>query len=180
MESDAGQLPLSHKAWAWFEMNKKPAIGGATLLLVVGVIVAFFFYRQNEEELAASEALSDVIVPQLTAAPGSPETAEAYLKIAATYPKSAAAARAVLLAAGSLFVDGKYSEAKAQFERFKRDYSDSRFLGEALLGIAACLDAQGQTREAMAAYKDVIDRHSGDSNVPHAKFALGRLDQNAE
>jgi predicted negative regulator of RcsB-dependent stress response len=175
MEPDAGQLPLSHKAWAWFEANKKQTLLGAGSILVVGVIIAFFLYRQNEADIAAGEALSNVSMPQMTAGGSRPDTAEAYLKVAAAYPKSRAGARALLLAAGSLFVDGKYPEAKTQFERFKRDYSDSPFLGEALLGIAACMDAQGQTREATAAYKDVIDRHSGDSNVPHAKFALGRL-----
>ena len=140
-----------------------------------GVIVAFFLYRQNEADIAAGEALSNVSLPQVTAAGSRADPAEAYLKVAAAYPNSRAGARALLLAAGSLFVDGKYPEAKTQFERFKRDYSDSPFMGEALLGIAACLDAQGKTREAMAAYKDLIDRHSGDSNVPQAKFALGRL-----
>jgi tetratricopeptide (TPR) repeat protein len=72
-------------------------------------------------------------------------------------------------------VDGKYPEAKTQFERFRRDYAGSPFMGEALLGIAACQEAQGQTREAMTTYKEVVDRYSTDSNVPQAKFALGRL-----
>jgi predicted negative regulator of RcsB-dependent stress response len=175
MESDAGQLPLSHKAWAWFEANKKPTILGAALLVVVGVIVAFFLYRQNEQELAASEALSNVVVPQLTGAAGRPESAGAYLKVAATYPKSAAAAQAVLLAAGSLFVEGKYPEAKAQFDKFAREYRDSPFMGQALLGAAACQDAQGKTNEAMAAYKDLIDHHPGENVVSQARFALGCL-----
>ena len=38
----------------------------------------------------------------------------------------------------------------------------ARSSGEALLGVAACLDAQGKAREAMAAYKDVISRRPGD------------------
>ena len=175
MESDAGQLPLSHKAWAWFEANKKQALWGAGGVLVVGVIVAFFLYRQNEAEVAASEALSNVSVPQMTGAGSRADMADAYLKVAAAYPKSRAGARALLLAAGSLFMEGKYPEAKAQFERFTREHSDSPFMGEALLGIAACLDAQGKTRDAMAAYKDLIDHHPGDDVLPQAKFALARL-----
>jgi TolA-binding protein len=175
MESDAGQLPLSHKAWAWFEANKKQTILGAAILLVVGVIVAFFLYRQNEQELAASEALSNVALPQLTGASGRAETAEAYLKVAATYPKSTAAARALLLAAGSWFAEGKYLEAKVQFDRFAREHRDSPFMGQALLGVAACQDAQGKTNEAMAAYKNLIDHHPGENVVPQARFALGCL-----
>ncbi len=175
MESDAGQLPLSHQVWAWFEANRKQAILGATILVVVGVIVAFVLYRQNEQELAASEALSNVIVPQLTSAGGRSDTAEACLKVAAAYPKSAAAARALLLAAGGLFVEGKYSEAKAQFDRLTREYHDSPYMGQALLGIAACQDAQGKTNEAMAAYKNLIDHHPAENVVSQARFALGCL-----
>jgi TolA-binding protein len=175
MESDAGQIPISHKAWAWFEANKRQALWGTGIILVVGVIVAFFLYRQNEEEVAASEALSNVSVPQLAGTASRADTAEAYLKVAATYPKSRAGARALLLAAGSLFTEGKYAEAKTQFERFRREYSDSPFMGEALLGIGACLDADGKGRDAIAAYKDLIDHRPGDVVLPQAKFALGRL-----
>jgi TolA-binding protein len=175
MESEAGQIPISHKALAWFEANKKQALSGAGVLLVVGVIVAFFLYRQNEAQIAASEALSMVAMPQLSGPGAHPDPVEGYLKVAATYPNSGAGARALLLAAGSLFVDAKYDEAKTQFERFRREYADSPYMGEALLGIASCWDAQGKAREAMTAYKELIDRRPGDSNVPAAKFALGRL-----
>ena len=176
MESDAGQLPLSHKTWAWLEANKKQTLWGAGGLLVLGVIVAFFLYRQNEAEVAASEALSNVSVPQMTGAGSRGDIAEAYLKVAATHPKSGAGARALLLAAGSFFVEAKYAEALTQFERFRREHSDSPFMGEALLGIAACLDAQGgKAREAIAAYKDLIDHHPGNVVLPQAKFALARL-----
>ena len=175
MEPDAGQLPISHKVWAWFEANKKQTLWGAGVILIVGVIIAFFLYQQNEADVAASEALSNVSVPQLTGAGNHADIAEAYLKVAANYPKSRAGARALLLAAGSLFTEGKYAEAKTQFERFRREYSDSPFMGEALLGIGACLDADGKGRDAMAAYKDLIDHRPGDVVLPQAKFALGRL-----
>ena len=175
MESDAAPLPLWQKVWAWFESNKKQALWGAGIVVVIGVIVSFVLYRQNETQVAASEALSNVSVPQLTGAGSRTDAVEAYLKVAASYPGSSAGARALLLAAGSLFVEGKYAEAKTQFERFTREYSDSPFRGEALLGIATCLDAQGKTVEAIAAYKDLIDHHPGESVLPQARFALGRL-----
>ncbi len=147
METEIAHLPLWQKAWAWFEANKKQTlIGRRVSLLIIGVIVAFFLYRQNEADIAASEALSNVAVAQMSGAPGSSDSAGAYLKVAAEYPKSRAGARALLLAAGSLFAEGKYSESKAEFERFKREHGSSPFVGEALLGIAACLDAQGKSK----------------------------------
>jgi len=175
MESDAGQLPISHKAWAWFEANKKQAVWGAGGLLIVGVIVAFFIYHQEQGEITASEALSNVALPQMTGAANRGDLASAYLKVAADYPKSSAGARALLLAAGSLFMDGKYAESKAQFERFRREHASSPFVAEALLGIAACLDAEGKTGEATTAYKDLIDRYPTAYVLPQARFALARL-----
>jgi tetratricopeptide (TPR) repeat protein len=175
MESNVEQLPVSHKAWAWFEANKRPALWGGGVLLVVGVIVAFVLYRQSEQEVAASEALSSVSASRLTGADSSAATAQAYLKVASEYPSTQAGARALLLAAGSLFTEAKYPEAKAEFEKFRREHGDSPFLGEALLGIAACLDAQGNAREAMTAYRDLITRRPTDYVLPQARFALARL-----
>lgn len=175
MESEVAQVPLSHKALAWFEANKKQTLWGVGGVLILGVVVSFVIYHQNEAEIAASEALSNVSVPQMTGAASRANVADAYIKVAATYPKSRAGARALLLAAGSYFTEGKYPEAKTQFERFTREYADSPFMGEARMGIAACLDAQGNTREAIAAYKDLVERHSSDSALPQARFELARL-----
>src|SRR5262249_37793994 len=47
--------------------------------------------------------------------------------------------------------------------------------GEALLGVAASLEAQGKIDAAVAGYKEITSRHSGDSVAPDAKFALARL-----
>ena len=47
--------------------------------------------------------------------------------------------------------------------------------GEALLGIGACLEAQGKAPDAMTAYKDLIDHRPGDVVLPQAKFALACL-----
>src|SRR5262249_16734908 len=86
-----------------------------------------------------------------------------------------AGARALLLAAGSLFTDGKFTDARPQFERFIREYQGSPFIGEALFGIASCFDAEGKTEQAANAYKDLITRHPNESFVPQAKFGLARI-----
>ena len=171
MDSDAAQLPLSHKLWAWFETNKKQALWGAGLVTAAAIVVAFVISQQGEKEVKASEALSNVAATPSARA----DTAAAYLKVAADYPKSSAAARAVVLAGGSLFVQGKFAEAQAQFEKFTREHHESPLLGQALLGIAACQEAQGRTNEAIAAYKVLTERHPGESVVPQAELALGRL-----
>jgi TolA-binding protein len=174
MESQVAQLPLWQRVWAWFETNRKQTLWGIAGLMVVALVVAFFLYRQNEADIAAGEALSNVALAQMTGVSRG-DLPQAYLKVAAEYPASRAAARALLLAAGGLFVQGQYAEAKTQFERFSKEYTDSPFRGEALLGIAACLDAQGNSSAAVTAYKDLIDRRPNDYVLPQARFALARL-----
>jgi TolA-binding protein len=174
MSSEVAELPVSHKLWAWFETNRKQAIWGAVIVVALGLIIWFFVWQQGEKEVNASEALSKVSTPAATT-PTAKADPESYLKIASSYPKSSAAARALLLAGGSYFVEGKYAEAKTQFERLARDHQQSPFMGQALLGIAACLDAQGKTNEALTAYKDLADHHPGESVIPQAKFALARM-----
>jgi len=174
MSSEVAELPLSHKLWAWFETNRRQAVWGSALVVVLGLIIWFVVWQQGEKEVNASEALSKVSSTGATM-PGAKPDASAYLKVAAAYPKSSAGARALLLAAGSYFVEGKYPEAKIQFERFAREHHDSPFMGQALLGIAASLDAQGKTNEALTAYKDLVEHHPGENVVPQAKFALARI-----
>ena len=172
MESEALQIPLWQQALAWFDANKKPALWGAGAVVVVSLIVALVLYRRDEADITASEALSNVTLPGAVGASRA-DTVNAFLKVANTYPNSRAGARALLLAGANLFADGKYAEAKAQFERFPREYNSSPFRGEALLGIASCLNAQGNTAEAVTAYKDLIDRRLSEYLLPQARFALG-------
>jgi tetratricopeptide (TPR) repeat protein len=172
MESNVAQLPLTDRIWAWFETNKKPAAVGSGVVLVAGLIIWFVVWQQEQKQIDAGYALSDVAVGS---GPSRTDTPEAYLRVAATFPKSPAGAQALLLAAGNLFGDGKFAEAQSQFERFVREYRESPFVGQALLGVAASLDAQGKTEQALTAYKDLVTRYPKESVIPQAKFALARL-----
>ncbi len=138
MGSDATEALSFYQLWAWVETNRKQVAWGAVALAAATFIAWFFFVHQDAKEIAASEALSAAAAPQVGVPGAGADTAEAYLRVAATYPNSSAAARAVLLGAASLFVEGKYDQAKLQFERFTREHRDSPFMGQALLGIAAC------------------------------------------
>jgi tetratricopeptide (TPR) repeat protein len=175
MESDVVQLPVTDRLWAWFQANKKASLWGAGIVAVVGLVTWLVLYQRSQEELTASEALSNATLAASGALGQRSDPADAYLKVAATYPKFSAGVRALLLAAGSLYTEGKYEEAKTQFQRFTREHRDSPFMGQALLGVASCLDAQSKTNEAMAAYKELIERHPGEAIIPKAKFALACL-----
>jgi TolA-binding protein len=175
MDSNVAQLPITDKLLAWFEANKKQVVWAAVAVTFVGLLIWFLAWNNQQKQIAAGMALSSVSVSQAESGGNRQDLAAAYLKVAASYPNSNAGAQALLLAAGALFVDGKYAEAQAQFEKFTRDYAGSVHMGTALLGAAASLDAQGKSDLAATAYKDLIARHPNDSAAPQAKFALGRI-----
>jgi tetratricopeptide (TPR) repeat protein len=76
-----------------------------------------------------------------------------------------------------LFGDGKYAEAKTQFDRFLREHPSSPFRSGAVYGSAACLEAQGRVPDATAAFKNIAAWRQPDPVVPRAKLALARLYQ---
>jgi tetratricopeptide (TPR) repeat protein len=164
------------KLWAWVETNKKQAAWGAAIAVTLGLVIWFLLWRHGEQEVKAGEALSEIFVPQMISGGATrPEAAQGFLRVAAAYPGYEAGAQAMLLGAGDLFTAGKYDEAKAQFERFAREHRRSPLDTSALLGIAACLDAQHKPIEARTAYKSLIDQHPNDPVALQAKFSLARL-----
>jgi tetratricopeptide (TPR) repeat protein len=175
MQSDVAQLPLSDRLWDWFETYKRQLALGAAVAVLAGLLVWFLVWQNEAKQLDAGAALSQVAVSQFDSAGLRTASADAYLKVAREYPKSLSGARALLLGAGSLFTEGKYSEARALFERFLREYQGSPLMGQALFGAAACLDAEGKTDQAVTAYKNLITRHPNESFVPQAKFSLARI-----
>jgi len=145
MDSKVAELPVTDKLLAWFESNKRQAGYGAVAIVILGLILGYFFYHKNEQQVAAGEALTSASWNlAATGGAGRPGAADAYLRVASQYPDSIAGARGLLLAGGNLFVEDKYDEAMAAFDRCSREYPGSLVLGEALLGSAACLDAQNK------------------------------------
>lgn len=175
MEPEVTQTAVL-KLWAWYDANKKQVKWGAAATTVLGLLIWFWVWQHTEKQVKAGEALSDVFVPLVISSGNArPDTADNFLKVARGYPSSDAGAQAMLLGAATLFTDGKFNDAKLQFDKFVREHRDSPFTSSALLGLAACLEAQNKTNEAMTAYKSLIDQHPNDPVVPQAKFALANL-----
>jgi outer membrane protein assembly factor BamD (BamD/ComL family) len=174
MESDVVQLGIADRSLAWFVTYKKPIIWTVLILLVAGMGTGFFFWRQDAREQNANMALSKLTTSGLMATEQM-VAPEALLKITAEHPNTEAGGRALLMAAVTLYEQGKYPEAKAQFERYLRQYRESPFADQAALGVAASLDAQGKITEAVAAYTDLVQHHSMENVAPQARIALARL-----
>ena len=154
----------------WFEANLKRLAYGAALILIAVFIFSFYSYRQNQTEIAAGQALTQVL-----AAGGGSGQADACLKIAADYSGTQAGQRALLEAATMLFTTGKYADAQAQFQKFLEAYPENFFTPQAMLGLAASLDAQGKGEAAFSAYQKAAGQSADPSVVAAAKFALGRI-----
>jgi TolA-binding protein len=173
MESDVTQSAAFYKTWAWVDAHRKQVLLGVGAVLIVGCGAGVFIWAQKQKQITASEALSRITIQNSVT--GKPAAPEAYRKIADDYAGTSAGERALLMAGSRFFNDGKYAEAQAQFQEFLSRYQSSEFIGQALIGVAAALEAQGKTPEAIKAYKDIVDRHSTSSVMPQARLALGRL-----
>jgi predicted negative regulator of RcsB-dependent stress response len=159
---DATTLYL-FKLWNWVETNRNRVIAGAVVVAVAAFVLWFMVSQREAKEVAAGQALTQA------AFSGGYQMADAYAKVAAQYPGTTAGQRALLLNAAALFEAGKFIDAQA--------HPDSEFSGQALLGVATSLDAQGKTDLASGAYQRVINNSSDIAALSAAKFGLARIEE---
>ncbi|MBI3414036.1 MAG: tetratricopeptide repeat protein [Verrucomicrobia bacterium] len=175
MDSETPQSKGFYEFLAWVELNKKNLITGGIAVVVLGFGLGVYRWRGDQRELLASQALLEINPPgaaQSTNTP--PSKAPEYFKMAAEFAGTAAAERALLLAAGDLYVHGNYVQAQSYFEHFLKNNNGSPLAFQAALGTAACLDAQNKTDEALAKYREV-DRYSSGAGVSQARLAMARI-----
>lgn len=163
-----------YEALAWLELHRKQVIRGAVAILAIVVALYVYFWMRHQGELKANQAV-------LALEPGEPgadnpgATAGDFLKVADAHGSTTAAARALLLAAGELFREGKYAEARSHFERAGAADSSGILAPMAALGAAACLDAQNQPDAAITAYQQVIARYPDEPAAARARLAIAGL-----
>ena len=160
------------KIWPWLEANRNRLI-----IAVVVVVAAFGMYsysssQKAQKEITAGEALTQLLMTP----PSGVNPAEALSQLATRYPGTAAAQRAQLQAAATLFGAGKYPEAQAAFQK----YLDSNSTGGPLaaiaqMGVAASLEAQNKLDDAATAYQKVASNYANQGAALPALCALGRI-----
>jgi len=160
------------KIWPWLEANRNRLI-----IAVVVVVAAFGMYsysnsRKAQTEINAGEALTQLLMTP----PAGVNPADALSQLAARYPGTAAAQRAQLQAAATLFGGGHYPEAQAAFQK----YLDSNSTGGPLaaiaeMGVAASLEAQNKLDDAATAYQKVASTYANQGAALPALCALGRI-----
>jgi TolA-binding protein len=164
-EPEEQDLWLQFQAWAETR-QRQLRLGG------IGLVVAVFAlytatHLAKRKELNANAAM--FALEQFEE--GKQILAVDYLKIATDHHGTAAAERALYLAAGQLFSENKYPEAQQRFEEYLAQYPGSFWAQGARYGVAATLDAQNKTEEALAAYEAVIGQAVGSSEANLAKLS---------
>jgi predicted negative regulator of RcsB-dependent stress response len=177
MSSEATQTLSIYDVLGWLDANKRGLIIGAIAIVVIGFAVAAYEWRKDQTELAASDALLGLQASLNPRHASSQPSATALLKVAQDYPGTTAGERAMLLAAGTLFTDGKYPEAQEEFSKFVRERPQSPFAATAAYGVAACLEAEGKKEEALAAYQNLSVRFPNASVLDDSKLAIARIYQ---
>lgn len=162
------------KSWSWVESNLKQVAMGIGIIAIAIVLVCYYFWRQNQMEITAGQAVTQLL---LATAPNSDadQLSDAYLKVAADYPGTQGGGRALVLAATTLFEIGKYPEARAQFQKYLVTYPGAALSASATLGVAASLEAEGQTGPAAEAYQRIVNGIADPNAVTAAKFALAKI-----
>lgn len=160
---------------AWFEVNKTKVGVALIALVVLGFVTATLRYMSEQKEAKASAALLD-LKPSLVQQTNLPAVqASALLKVADDYKGTAAANRALLLAATALFTEGKYVEAEKEFTRLLQEHNDGPWAADAAYGQGAALEAQNKTNEAFAKYQAVATQYANSGVAEQAKLALARM-----
>lgn len=159
----------------WFELNRKPILVAVAALIVAGVTMMVVRTQRRAAHENASTELLALRPPTKPGDAATPPAAADLIRLAETHAGTSAAERARLLAAGRLFSEGKYAEARAQFDQLERDFPQTEFASIAALGIASSLDAENKTNEAITAYQRVIGAFATSPAATQAKLAKAGL-----
>lgn len=167
MKSEQTQTEWYYDFLGWLDTHRKQAIQVAVALVILGLIVSFFLWSRGQKEENASRELSKLVLTRASA--------DQLLNFQTQNRNTSAGEHALLLAAQDLFDAGKYADAQAQFQKFRSEYRSSPLASTAAFGVAASLEAQGKTDDAINAYNDLVQRRVGEMIIVQAQFALGRL-----
>ncbi len=173
-ESTAGSWDLN-TFLEWLYVNRMRVGVTSVVVGLVFAATALFTWKKTQDEVKANAEL--FALPSLVGAnaKSAPARVEDYQKIGRDFPDTRAAERADLLAAGILFTDGKYAESQKAFAKFLEHRELSPLQAQAAIGVAASLEAQGKTSEAITKYQELISKYPGQNIVPPAKLTLARL-----
>ena len=162
-------------ALTWFENHKLHLAYAGAAALAVWLAAFTYNHVRTGKEAEANAALAALSKPADRAGKSAPPQASEYVRVADQHAGTPAGERASLYAADRLFTEGKFVDAKARFEKYLAANPSSPAAATALMGVAACQEATGETDKAVATYGEVFSRHGSAPEAQQAKLALGML-----
>lgn len=146
----------------WHHNKKKILLGSLILLLGAGIFIAWYVSTVVTGN-AAQEALADANeTPALEA-------------IVKKYPKTTAAADALLLIAAAHREQRKMQESTAAFQKFLEMFPEHPLAGGALLGIGENFDASGDSQKAINIYQQVGVQYPKSYAAPLARYSEAEI-----
>lgn len=174
MQTQDAPAEFLFKLYPWLEKNKNALIGGVVAVIVISGIFYFVSSQRAQKEIDAGHAFTTLLVTP-TVATNDLQMATSMQQLAANYAGTAAAQRAQLQSAASLFEAGNFADAQTQFQKYLDANPAGQFAATAQLGVATCLEAQNKIDQAVSAYQRVLSAFSSSTSVAPAEFALGRI-----
>ncbi len=165
-----------YRLMGWLHANQKRILIGVIVVAVIGLVAGLVTWKKNADEADANAQLFALPAPVGMMGKSGPVSPTPLLDLARQYPNTPGGEYAQLLGAETLFLEGKYPEAQQEFARFLTDHVESVLLAQAKMGVAASLEAQGKTSEAVQKYQELVSGYPSDANiVTPAKLTLARL-----
>lgn len=176
MESETPQTSQQaqfdmYKWMAWLHANRKAVITVTVVAAIIGSAIGIYSWKKGQDESAANAKLFAL---PFTGEKGARVTAADLENVAKAYPNTSAGERAELLAAGTLFSDNNYKQAREAFSNFLSKYPGSQLAPQANIGVAASAEALGDTN-AIQLYQQAIKKYPNDQIVDPAKLTIARL-----
>jgi tetratricopeptide (TPR) repeat protein len=176
MDVETTQSDLFFKSMAWLHANRKRILIVAIALAVIALVIGLISWRKIVVDADANAQF--FAIPGVVGIGGhsEPLSPTSLFDVAKQYPQTAAGEYGLLLGAEEVFMQAKYPEAQQDFAKFLTEHPDSPLVPEARLGVAASLEAQGNTKEAIQKYQELVNAFPSETHIAlPAKLTLARL-----
>lgn len=161
-EADLELAPPSSLELLW--TNNRGAILGAIVGLTVLVLIILSILVVNRSARLASENLLSGATDETS-----------WNEVISKYPRTPAAADAMLLVAASLRDAGKIDESDALYSRFAETYPSSPLAVSGLLGRASNARVAGKAADALNSYQQAAAAFPQSYGAPFALFSQARI-----
>ena len=161
-EADQELAPPSSLELLWLN-HRGTLLGGVTGLAVLILIVLGTLAVNRSSRLASENLLSTAT------------NESGWNEVISKYPRTPAAADAMLLLASSLRDAGKINESDALYSRFAETYPSSPLAVSGLLGRASNARVAGKSGDALNAYQQAAAAYPQSYGAPYALFSQARI-----